>query len=238
MIGTEAMTKVFLIEDDESLRREITRLLESSGYEVMLPDSFAKAHEDALASDADLLLVDLKLPENDGHDIVRAVRAQSGMPVIVITSSDIEFDEVIALNLGADDYITKPFSSAVLLARMQSVLRRKQPNGNASRRLSAGDVELDTDRALLSHRGRDGADGTVELTRNELRIMRLLMDQPGTVVSRADIMAELWDSDEFVDDNTLTVNVNRLRGKLSSIGVPDDFLTTRRGLGYMIGDIK
>ena len=225
------MPKIFLIEDDDSLRRELVRLLELSGYDVDFSDQFIDVENQALTSGADLALVDLMLPQNDGHQIVRAIRAEDALPIIVITSSDREFDEVMALNLGADDYLTKPFTPAVLLAHIQSVLRRNHKDA-LDHVLRVGQVMLDPASAMLHYK-----DASVELTRNELKILSLLMKQPKTVVSRSDIMAELWDSDEFVDDNTLTVNINRLRTKLTSLDIPGEFLLTRRGLGYVINEI-
>lgn len=222
------MSLIYVIEDDETLRDELGRLLELSGYQVRSCDTFSTAAQDALDARPDCVLLDLKLPGNDGLSVCRDIRTRDKLvPVIMITSSDSEFDEVMSMNLGADDYVTKPYRPAVLLARLRSVLRRnalaEEPN------LSHREVELDASRAVVSYRGADA-----ELTRNELRILRALMQSPGTVISRQEIMVELWESDAFIDDNTLTVNVNRLRRKLSSIGAPDDFLATKRGMGYMV----
>ena len=143
------------------------------------------------------------------------------MPVIMLTSSDSEFDEVLSMNLGADDYVTKPYNPAVLLARIQSVLRRTQRTEPPTR---------------IEHRGvvLDVARRSVDLTRNELKILHMLMANHDTIISRQELMVELWQSDAFIDDNTLTVNINRLRKSLASIGVPDDFLVTRRGQGYVV----
>ena len=149
------------------------------------------------------------------------------MPIIVLTSSESEFDEVMAMNLGADDYIVKPYRPAVLLAHIQALLRRKAPG--TSILMSHKGVQLDLGAGVVSFDGK-----SAELTRNEQRILQILMKNPGTVVPRSEIMCALWESDSFIDDNTLTVNVNRLRKTLSSLGVPDEFLVTRRGLGYSV----
>ena len=171
--------------------------------------------------------MDAMLPGCDGRMVCRELRASSDVPVIMLTCLDSEFDEVTALNLGADDYITKPYRLAVLIAHVQAALRRKKPENETV--LERGGVELDVATTVARHGG-----SQVQLTRNEARILALLMRAEGACVARQDIMCELWESDEFVDDNTLTVNVNRLRRALASIGVPEDYIRTRRGAGYCI----
>ena len=222
-----AMPKIFIVEDDDALSEECRRLLELSDYEVATCENFTHAVEEASDAGADCVILDLKLPETDGLSVCRAIRAKSEVPIIVLTSSDSEFDEVMSMNLGADDYLTKPYSPAVLLAHVSAALRRANPQ--LSQAVEYGGVSLDAVRSEVSYQG-----ASAPLTRNELRILGALMRAKGGVVSRADLMYELWQSDEFVDDNTLTVNVNRLRKSLASIGVPDGFLTTHRGQGYSL----
>lgn len=173
-------------------------------------------------------MLDLKLPGTDGHTICRDIRSRSDVPIIMLTSSNSEFDEVMSMNLGADDYVTKPYSPAVLIARIQSILRRSSTSHD-DLRIERKGVVLDIGAGAVSYGGE-----TAELTRNELRILHILMRNPGIVISRTEIMCDLWESDAFIDDNTLTVNVNRLRKTLSKLGVPGDFLVTRRGQGYMV----
>lgn len=221
------MPKIFLVEDDAALRAECTRLLTLDGFEVGQCRHFAEAANEALAAHADCVILDLKLPGTDGLSVCRSIRAKSMVPIIILTSSDNEFDEVMGMNIGADDYILKPYSPAILLARIRSVLRRANPQ--AQQVLEYRGVRLDLLRSRASYEGR-----TAELARNELRILAALMRARGAIVSRADLMYELWQSDEFVDDNTLTVNVNRLRKSLAALGVPEDFLATHRGQGYSI----
>lgn len=220
---------IYIIEDDATLRRELSHLLELSGYAVSAcEEKFANAAEYALAARPDCVVLDLKLPGTDGHSICRAIRGKSSVPMLVLTSSESEFDEVMAMNLGADDFVTKPYRPAVLLAHIQALLRRRAaPEPRLA--LEHKGVLLNIGKATVSFQGR-----TAELTRNELRILQTLMKSPGMVVSRSDIMCALWESDAFIDDNTLTVNVNRLRKTLNSIGVPDDFLITRRSQGYAV----
>lgn len=223
--------KVFIVEDDAALRRELGNLLELQGFEVTSSDGRGGARDiasAALSASPDCIILDLMLPATDGHAVCRAIREQSQAPMIMLTASDRELDEVIGLGLGADDYVTKPYSPAALVARIRALVRRSSQGAHSSV-VEHGGVSLDLASGKVSYEG-----STAELTRNELRILDALMRSPGSVVTRVDLMTELWESDEFVDDNTLTVNVNRLRSKLASIGAPDDFIATRRNMGYQI----
>ncbi|MEG0324004.1 MAG: response regulator transcription factor [Raoultibacter sp.] len=221
------MPKVFVVEDDAALRGELLHILGIQGFECATTDRFAAAVEDILAYDADCVVLDLKLPEVSGFDICRDLRKKSQVPVIMLTSSDSEFDELMSMNLGADDYVTKPYNPAILVARIQSVLRRTHTQAPPAR-ITHNGLTLDLARGCVSSK-----DQTVELTRNELKILALLMENHDTIISRQEIMNELWQSDEFIDDNTLTVNINRLRKSLADIGVVD-YLSTRRGQGYIV----
>ena len=221
------MPKIYVIEDDEAIRGELLRLLEREGYETGACEDFSRASELALAAGPDLVLLDLTLPGTDGQLVCRELRGASSVPIIVLTSRTTEADEVVAMTLGADDFVPKPYSPRVLLARIAALLRRS--GGSAARSvLEHNGVTLDLSRSLAS-----SASGSVELTKNEVRILALLMCRAGTIVSREDLMRELWDSEAFVDDNTLTVNVNRLRGALAKMGV-EGFLVTHRGQGYSV----
>lgn len=193
------MARIFVVEDDASLRDELMRLLELQGHTALTSTAFDHIVDDIM-----------------------------GAAVVMLTSSDSEFDEVMSMNLGADDYVTKPYNPAVLLARIQSVMRRSQRQEPPARIAHRG-VVLDVARGRVEHDGK-----SVDLTRNELKILHMLMANHDAIISRQELMVELWQSDAFIDDNTLTVNINRLRKSLSSIGVPDDFLITRRGQGYVV----
>lgn len=223
------MARLFIVEDDASLRENLVRMLKLKGHECLCCASFANAAVEALAACPDCILLDLSLPGAYGHEICRSIRQGSNVPIIVLTSSDSEFDEVMSMNVGADDYVVKPYRPAALLARIDRALTRDGSADPARGRLEHGGVSLDPVRAEVSYRGK-----SVELSRNELLILRILMENAGSIISRSELMDELWQTDAFVDDNTLTVNVNRLRRSLQSAGVPDDFITTRRGLGYVI----
>lgn len=221
------MFKVYLIEDDAQIRNELTVLLERNEYQVTASARFDSLVEDALAASPDIVLLDLGLPHVDGHVVCRELREKSEVPIIIVTSRDNDMDELMSMNLGADDFITKPYSPHILLARMATVLRRAYKTATEST-LVYHDVELDPSKCLVSKQGE-----TAELTRNEMRILQILMQNAEHIVSREVIQQELWQSDQFIDDNTLTVNVNRLRTTLGSIGA-DDLLHTKRGQGYYL----
>jgi DNA-binding response OmpR family regulator len=188
---------------------------------------FKAVVEDALAAMPDIVLLDLNLPYVDGHVVCRELREHSDVPIIVVTSRDSDLDELMSMNLGADDYITKPYSPQILLARIASVLRRADKT-SPSPLVSYGGIELDPTKSQVSYGGQ-----SAELTKNEMRILQVLMQRAEGIVSREEMQHELWQSDQFIDDNTLTVNVNRLRATLARIGVAH-MLHTKRGLGYYL----
>ena len=203
-------------------------LLQRNGFEAQALTSFESAAQQIIASHSDLVLLDLNLPGIDGQQICREVRQLSNVPIIVVTSRNTDLDELMVLSLGADDFIAKPYNTQILLMHITSVLRRANSDVTTGTKLSHAGVTLDSSSCKVSANQK-----SVELTKNELRILSLLMQNAGTVVSRQRIQEELWQSDEFVDDNTLTVNISHLRNTLASIGV-EDFVMTRRGLGYVI----
>lgn len=218
---------IYIVEDDEAIRNELAQLLERNGYDTACCTEFELAVECVLALEPDLVLLDLTLPGTDGQYICRELRQKSNVPIVVLTSRVTEVDEVLSMTMGADDFVPKPYSARVLLARIQALLRRSQSASEKST-LKHNGVELDPARSLAFANGKQ-----VELTKNEMRILSLLISKAGTIVSRETIMRDLWDSDAFVDDNTLTVNINRLRGTLEKIGVKD-YLLTHRGRGYSV----
>lgn len=223
------MATVYIIEDDATLRDELAHLLELNGYDACTCGSFIDAARDALDAHPDCVILDLGLPGADGQSICRDIRRQSDVPIIVLTAKNDEFTEVMSLNLGAHDFITKPYRPAVLLARVSSLIKRHTTNTAEASTITHAGVTLDLGTSEVRYQGQ-----SAELTRNEQRILALLMRNAGTIIARQEIMCDLWESDAFIDDNTLTVNINRLRKTLASIGIPDDFLQTRRSLGYVI----
>jgi len=221
------MEKIIIIEDDPAIREELALLLSNEGYRVAAVTEFTNVVTQVLEDSPNLILLDLNLPERDGLSLCADIRKASPAPVIFVTSRDSAMDELRALSLGGDDYITKPYNIPVLLARIKAVLRR---SGQAAEpdTLAAGGLTLH----LLQGTVSAGAK-SVELTRNELKILSHLMAHAGKIVSRADLIEVLWESQIYIDDNTLSVNVTRLRGKLEALGLPD-FIKTRRGLGYQL----
>jgi len=215
------MALIYIVEDDEPIRRELADILARAGFEVEACESFEHVSRDILAAAPDLVLLDLTLPVKDGQHICHEVRRESEVPIIVLTSRTTEIDEVMAMTLGADDFISKPYSARVLVARINALLRRTMVHKG---------LELDLARSTVTN---TATGDSTELTKNELRILSLLLGRAGKIVSRSAIMQDLWDSDAFVDDNTLTVNINRLRATLDKIGVKG-YLTTHRGQGYSV----
>ncbi|MDR2359981.1 MAG: response regulator transcription factor [Oscillospiraceae bacterium] len=219
--------KILIIEDDITIRSELKSLLERYNYQVIAAESFENLPQTAADAAPDLILLDLGLPLRDGYYVCREIRKSSGVPIIVVTSRNTEIDELTSMNLGADDFITKPYNTQILLARIENVLRRAY-GALSENTIQYGGAVLNLSDSTIIANGK-----TLELTKNETRVLRLLMTEQGKIISRNQIMEELWQTDEFVDDNTLTVNINRLRKKLSETGLTD-FIRTKRGQGYII----
>ena len=180
------MARVFIVEDDASLRENLVRMLKLKGHECLCCGSFANAAGEALAACPDCILLDLSLPGAYGHEVCRSIRQESNVPIIVLTSSDSEFDEVMSMNVGADDYVVKPYRPAALLARIDRALARSGSADSARKQLERDGVLLDPVRAEVSYRGK-----TIELSRNELLILRILMENAGSTISRSELMDEL-----------------------------------------------
>lgn len=221
------MERIFIVEDEPRLREELGSVLEKNGYECILAEQFEQITEDIVKAAPDLVLLDLGLPVYDGFYICRKLRQVSEVPVIVVTSSDSDMDELMSLNLGADDFITKPYNIHILLAHIAAVLVRSHGRKGSLMMTHKG-LTLDIGKSRAVHK-----EQSVDLTKNELGILRCLMEHKGTIVSREELIQELWEMEEFVEDSTLTVNINRLRKKLADVGI-SDYLTTKRGQGYMV----
>lgn len=220
------MQTIMIVEDDPVIREELAFLLENENYQVLSISDFETIPEQVRSACPDLVLLDLGLPGRDGLSLCAAIRKTA--PVMVVTSRTSALDELRALNLGSDDYVTKPYNIPVLLARIKAVLRR---NGGANTEpdiLKAAGLLLSLTKGTVSAAG-----GTAELTRNELKILAHLMARAGEIVPRADLIEALWDSQIYIDDNTLSVNVTRLRSKLEGLGMPN-VIKTRRGMGYQL----
>lgn len=219
---------ILIIEDEPAIRQELKLLLENALYQVTALEDFEDAAKEALALDPDLVLLDLNLPGESGFDICTRIRFASEVPIIFVTSRTDSMDELTGLMKGGDDYITKPFQAPILLAHIAAVLKRTARGGTELSKLTHKEVELDIARGSISYRGQ-----TVELTKNELKIMHCLFLNKEKIVSRANLIEYLWDNQVFIDDNTLSVNITRIRTKLEPVGL-HDFIWTKRGLGYYI----
>lgn len=222
------MEKIIIIEDDEIIREELKNFLNKYGYEIVAPTSFENVVEFILGENAHLVLLDINLPVFDGYYICRELRKQSDVPIIVVTSRDSEMDELMSMNLGADDFVTKPYNTQILLARIAALLKRSGASGEKSNILMYKDFQLNLSNATIKYNEKES-----ELTKNEVKILSYLINNKGQIVSRELLMEYLWSTDYFVDDSTLTVNITRLRKKLEEIGIKD-VIETRRGLGYIM----
>lgn len=222
------MTTIMLIEDDDIMRSELSSFLAKYGYHVIAPKDFQNILNEINKSDSDLLLLDINLPSWDGFYICREVRKTSAIPIIVVTSRDSSADELLSLNFGADDFVTKPFDTQILLARIAAILKRSQGVQDEAHVLIYDNLTVNLANGTIQCNGE-----TEEITRNEIRILTCLIQNRGKIVSRDDLMRYMWSMDSFVDDNNLSVNIARLRKKLADMGA-GQCIDTRRGLGYMM----
>lgn len=219
--------KIFIIEDEEKIKVELSTFLERYGYKTKAVDNFENVIEEALDYNPTIILLDVNLPYYDGYYICREMRKKSNVPIIIVTSRDSDVDELMSMNLGADDFVTKPYNPQILLARITSVIKRTYNNEN-SEVFQYRDLKYNLSQSEAEFNG-----NKIELTKNESKILYVFMKNKEKIISRDKIMKELWQSDEFVDDNTLTVNINRLRKKLEEIGA-NNYLQTKRGQGYIL----
>ena len=222
------MYKILVVEDDETIVQIVKRHLQSWGYEVFQVEDFAHVIQEFVQKDPQLVLLDLKLPFYNGFHWCEEIRKISQVPVLFLSSAADNMNMVMAMSRGADDFIAKPFDWNVLLAKIQALLRRTYDFGGQTALLEHRDAILNTADAVLTYHGE-----RIDLTKNEYRILQALLEQKGKVVSREILMERLWATDSFVDENTLTVNVNRLRKKLDKAGL-HDFIRTKVGMGYLV----
>lgn len=221
------MPKIMIIEDEPAVREELTLLLTNEGYQSIAVTSFHNIIQQIKEASPDLILLDLGLPGQDGLSLCAKLRQDNETPIIFVTSRNSTADELAALCMGGDDYISKPYNIPLLLTRIKVVLRRSSPKTEPEY------IEIKGLR-LNPTKGTASANSlTTELTRNEIQILAHLMAHAGEIVSRADLMEALWNSKIYIDDNTLSVNITRLRDKLKELGVTD-YIKTRRGIGYQI----
>lgn len=222
------MYKIMIIEDDQAISSALAGVLQGWGYDARVVRDFSDVTRDFLAIRPDLVLMDLNLPERNGFYWTKEIRRLSSLPIIFISSADESMNVITALSQGADDYITKPFDMTVLVTKIQALLRRAYDYTSRPSFLEHKGVRLDTDANEVFYEQK-----SCELSKNEARILKILMEHKDTIVSRETLMDALWKTDCYIDENTLSVNVNRLRRKLETIGI-FDFITTRKGIGYMV----
>lgn len=222
------MFKIMVIDDNEQLQNEIGNLLTTNGYSVLKPKTFDNIPRIVKEDSPELILLDINLPNDDGFKICTEIRSFSKVPIIFITSRNTNIDEIMAITLGGDDFITKPYNTQILLARINVLIKRTYSHNTSQDVIEYNGLKLNILTSRIEHNG-----NSEELTKNELKILYYLLINKERILSRVEIMEYLWDSSMFVNDNTLTVNVTRIRNKIEGIGLKD-FIKTKRGQGYII----
>ena len=219
------MEKIMIIEDDEVTRDELKDLLENNGYKVCVLNDFKDSLSEVLKREVDLILLDINIPYINGEELLQKIRRYLDVPIIMVTSRNSDADEVLSITYGADDYITKPYNPNILLLRIGAVLKRTNKNSNI---IKYKDLEINIQKGLIKKDVEE-----IILTKNEMIIFSYLLNNRNRIVTRDELMTDLWNNDEFINDNTLTVNISRLRAKLKSIGY-DNIIDTRKGIGYIL----
>lgn len=219
------MKKIMIVEDDEVIKDELSELLKNSSYLVESVKNFEKAKEEIFKCNPDLILLDINIPYLNGELLLKEIRKESSVPVIMVTSKSGEIDEALSITYGADDYITKPYNPTILLLRIQNIFKRINQNNNA---LKYKDIIVDLNKSELKK-----DDKVLVLTKNEMIIFSYLLNNKEKIVSRDKLMTYLWNNEEYINDNALTVNISRLRSKLSSFGY-ENIIETRKEQGYIL----
>ena len=220
------MERILIVEDEVKIREELKTFLKNNGYEILTINNFENTLDQIKKLEIDLILIDINIPGINGMHLCREIRKTSKIPIIIVTSRDTEMDELLCMNYGADDFITKPYNMQILLAHIEAVLKRSKPE--ISHILEYKGMKINLSKGTIDYNNQ-----TIILTKNEIQIFSYLLERQGTVVTRDELMNYLWDTETFIDDNTLTVNMARLRKKLEDLGFKD-VIETRRGWGYII----
>lgn len=217
---------IIIVEDTQKLREELSIYLEKNGFKTILITDFTNVKEQIInTKEKDLILLDINLPNLDGEYLLKELRKEIDTPIIMVTSKNTEIDELLCIEYGADDFITKPFSPRILLARITRLLER---NTKVQKEITYKDMTINITKSQIERKNKK-----IELSKNELKILIYLLKNKGTIVTRDDIISYLWDNNEYVDDNTLTVNINRVRSKLEKLDL-ENVILTKRGQGYII----
>ena len=220
------MAKILIVEDEIKLRQELEVFLNNNGYQTEIVSDFSDTLDQMLYFNGDLILLDINLPNSSGQFLCKEYRKSASTPIIIVTSRNNEMDELMCINYGADDFVTKPYNPLILLARIEAILKRVHPQKEML--INYRNIQLDVFKSCIIKDKQ-----IIDLSKNELKIFYYLLSHQGVIISRDELMSYLWDSDMFVDDNTLTVNINRLRKKLEDIGLKD-VIVTKRKQGYLI----
>ncbi len=221
----EKMKKILIIEDEKVIADELYDLLKNSLYEAFILKDFQNAKQEILKIKPDLILLDINIPFLNGELLLQDLRKESNIPVIMVTSRNSETDEVLSISYGADDYITKPYNPNILLLRIANIFKRMEKNLNTS---YYDDIKVYQNKGILVK-----DDKVLDLTKNEMIIFLLLLSNRGNIVTRDELMTELWNNEEYVNENALTVNISRLRAKLEDFGI-ENAIETRKGQGYKL----
>ena len=219
------MPKIKIIEDDLSIAKELKETLENAGLEAIITTDFSNVLEELKQESVDLILLDINLPKLNGEVLLQQIRKVYNTPVIMVTSKNNELDEVLSMSYGADDYITKPYNPTILLLRIEAVLKRSMMQQEV---LNYHDVKVIPQKGILSYQEKE-----IILTKNEMIIFLYLLQNKGRIVTRDELMTDLWNNNEYINDNALTVNISRLRSKLKEMNL-EDKIETRKGQGYIL----
>ena len=219
------MPKIKIIEDDISLAKELKELLENAGYIAIKTKDFSNIYEEIQKEEPNLILLDINLPKISGEVLLEKIRKESNIPIIMVTSRNNELDEVLSMSYGADDYITKPYNPTILLLRIKAVLKRTDRKLD---KIAYRELEIIPEKGSLRRNKEE-----IILTKNEMIIFLYLFQNQEKIVTRDELMTDLWNNNEYINDNALTVNISRLRKKLKEIGY-DDAIETRKGQGYIL----
>ena len=219
------MKKIMIVEDDKIIREELIDLLNSNNYQTCFVKDFNNSFNEILEQKADLIILDINIPYTNGEVLLKNIRKVLGVPVIMVTSKNNIEDEVLSYSNGADDYITKPYNPTILLLKIQAIFKRYVTSSNV---IIYKDLTIDISKGIVKNEKNE-----VILTKNEIIIFSLLLNNRDRIVTKDEIMTDLWNNDEYINENALVVNISRLRAKLTSLGY-DNIIETRKGIGYMI----
>ena len=219
------MKKILIVEDDTSISEELKNLLDNAGYKGVILKDFENSYEEIKRENPDLILLDINIPKLNGEMLLQKIRKESNVPIIMVTSKNTETDEVLSLSYGANDYITKPYNPTILLLRINNLFKRIE---NKNDILTYNDLTVDPKKGIIKSDKEE-----LILTKNEMIIFTFLLANRGNIVTRDDLMTDLWNNDSYINDNALNVNISRLRTKLNDFGY-EDVIETRKGQGYIL----